>query len=72
MRDPALQEAIENCGSVQALADAIGVRRQAVSGWQRCPAERVLAVEQATGIARERLRPDLYRTNDCRHRGERP
>jgi Bacterial toxin YdaS len=60
MRDPALQAAIASCGSVQALANVLGVRRQAVSGWGRCPAERVLQVERASGVSREWLRPDLY------------
>jgi len=31
-----------------------------VSNWDRVPAERVLSVESATGVARSVLRPDLY------------
>ena len=33
---------------------------QAVSQWKQVPAERVLDVERATGVSRNRLRPDLY------------
>lgn len=47
-----------------ALALRLGVRQSVVSNWKsrgRVPAERVLEVEQATGIPREEIRPDLYR-----------
>lgn len=47
---------IENVGGVP-------VSRAAVHKWVRSgrvPAERVVAVERATGIKRELLRPDLY------------
>jgi len=38
----------------------LGIAQPSVSNWQRIPAERVAAVEQATGIDRTRLRPDLF------------
>lgn len=47
-------------GGAKALADRLGISKQAVSAWKIIPAERVIAVEAATGIAREKLRPDLY------------
>lgn len=50
--------------SPSALAPKIGLTPQAVSLWRRVPAERVVAVEAATGIPRERLRPDLYRRDN--------
>jgi DNA-binding transcriptional regulator YdaS (Cro superfamily) len=57
----AITLAIEKAGSMRALADAIGISYQAIQAWKkRIPAERVLDVERATGIRRERLRPDLY------------
>ena len=59
----ALDEAIANAGSQKALADAVGVTRAAVSLWKmsgRIPAERVVAVEKATGVLRSRLRPDIF------------
>jgi TorA maturation chaperone TorD len=61
MRDPALSEAIQAVGGVSELARRIGISQPSVSSWDRVPAERVLAVEAATGIQRMRLRPDLYR-----------
>src|SRR5690349_9961542 len=62
MRDSALERAIEQVGGVAALARAINVTPQAVSQWDRVPAERALAVEKATEgrISRHELRPDLY------------
>jgi DNA-binding transcriptional regulator YdaS (Cro superfamily) len=58
---PILREAAQRCGSMSAFAQAIGLSRSAVYQWKgRIPAERVIDVEQATGIPRTRLRPDLY------------
>jgi TorA maturation chaperone TorD len=61
MRDSGLSEAIEAVGGVSELARRIGISQPSVSNWDKVPAERVLAVEAATGVARMRLRPDLYR-----------
>src|SRR5262245_7894600 len=60
MRDPGLDEAINVAGGVGALAKKIGISQPSVSNWSRVPAERVLAVETATGVSRAILRPDLY------------
>src|ERR1043165_870774 len=60
MRDPGLAQAIQAVGGVSELARRIGISQPSVSNWDKVPAERVLAVEAATGIARVRLRPDLY------------
>jgi TorA maturation chaperone TorD len=60
MRDTGLEEAIRVAGGVGALARKIGISQPSVSNWARIPAERVLAVEAATGIDRSVLRPDLY------------
>jgi TorA maturation chaperone TorD len=60
MRDAGLQEAIRAAGGVSELARRIGISQPSVSNWDRIPAERVLAVESATGVARSVLRPDLY------------
>src|SRR5689334_22187821 len=67
MRDHGLQEAIRAAGGIGELARRLGISQPSVSNWDRVPAERVLSVEQATGIARGQLRPDLYGT---RPRGE--
>src|SRR5262245_7560446 len=61
MRDLGLQEAIRAVGGVSELARRIGLSQPSVSNWDRVPAERVLSVEAATGIARAMLRPDLYK-----------
>jgi TorA maturation chaperone TorD len=47
-------------GGVAELARRIGIRQPSVSNWNRVPAERVAAVEAATGVSRVHLRPDLY------------
>jgi TorA maturation chaperone TorD len=60
MRDHGLQEAIRAVGGIGELARRLGISQPSVSNWERIPAERVLSVEQATGVTRARLRPDLY------------
>ncbi len=60
MRDQGLDEAIRAAGGVSELARRIGISQPSVSNWDRIPAERVIAVEQATNVSRTVLRPDLY------------
>ncbi len=60
MRDQGLTEAIQAVGGVTELARRIGIAQPSVSNWDQIPADRVIAVEAATGVARMRLRPDLY------------
>jgi len=60
MRDLGLRAAIEAAGGVSELARRVGISQPSVSNWDKVPAERVLAVETATGVSRIRLRPDLY------------
>jgi TorA maturation chaperone TorD len=60
LRDTGLERAIDTAGGVRALARALGVSQPAISNWKRVPADRVIAVESVTGIARAVLRPDLY------------
>jgi TorA maturation chaperone TorD len=64
MSDRGLQEAIRAAGGVTELARRIGVTQPSVSNWRRVPAERVLAVEEVTGVTRDLLRPDLYAENN--------
>ena len=45
------------------LADKLGISVQAITDWKnrgRIPAERVLAVEEISGVPRHEMRPDLY------------
>jgi TorA maturation chaperone TorD len=60
LRDDGLDRAIDAVGGVAQLARKIGISQPSVSNWTRVPAERVIAVETATGISRHDLRPDLY------------
>ena len=56
-----LKAAIDAAGGVRSLARLLGITHQAIAQWDQVPAERMLEIERVTGIARERLRPDLYR-----------
>lgn len=47
-------------GRLTRLADALDIHPGAISQWTKVPAERVLAVEESTGISRHDLRPDIY------------
>lgn len=58
--DEALERAIIGAGGLVKLAESLGISKQAVSQWDKVPPLRVLAVEQASGISRHELRPDLY------------
>ena len=60
MRDAGLDRAIDAAGGVAELARKIGIAQPSVSNWRRVPAQRVIAVEAATGVSRKQLRPDLY------------
>ncbi len=60
MRDAGLERAIDAAGGVALLARKIGIAQPSVSNWNRVPADRVIAVESATGVSRKVLRPDLY------------
>jgi TorA maturation chaperone TorD/DNA-binding transcriptional regulator YdaS (Cro superfamily) len=62
MREAGLERAIEAVGGVGALARGLGIRQPSVSTWTKVPADRVLAVEALTGVARKTLRPDLFPT----------
>jgi DNA-binding transcriptional regulator YdaS (Cro superfamily) len=56
----ALERAKRQAGGSSRLARLLGIRAQAISQWRRVPAERVIAVEAATGVLRHELRPDIY------------
>ena len=55
MRDVGLEEAIRVAGGVSALARKLGISQPSVSNWSRVPAERLVDVETATGVAREKF-----------------
>ena len=59
----ALERAISKAGGITKLADAIGTRQQNIQYWRKSkvPAEFAPKIEAATGVARQRLRPDIWR-----------
>jgi DNA-binding transcriptional regulator YdaS (Cro superfamily) len=58
--DAGLEAAIRSVGGLTRLANLLNVKHPAISGWKRCPAERVPEVSRLSGIPRHVLRPDLY------------
>jgi TorA maturation chaperone TorD len=60
VRDEGLDRAISAAGGVAQLARRIGISQPSVSNWTSVPAQRVVAVEAASGVPRSQLRPDLY------------
>lgn len=60
--ETALKKAIKAAGGYSALGRLFNIHRQAVAQWKKVPAERVIALEKATGgtISRYDLRPDIY------------
>ena len=65
MRDKGLDLAINAAGGVTELARRLGISQPSVSNWTRVPAERVLLIEQLTGVSRAVLRPDLYQAENA-------
>jgi hypothetical protein len=61
-REAGLQLAIEAAGTRYRLAMLLGIRPASVLKWWRVPSDRIVQVERVTGIPREKLRPDLYRS----------
>jgi len=61
-----LQLAVKAAGGQTALAREIGVTQKHIWNWlnrdEKVPAEHVLAIEEATGVSRHHLRPDIYPT----------
>lgn len=58
----ALARAIETAGGAKALAELIGVSSSAPSMWKargRVPADHCPAIERATGVKCEELRPEV-------------
>lgn len=62
LKAAALDEARRALNGNTGLSKALGGRptSQAIGQWTQVPAERVIAVEKATGVPREKLRPDIY------------
>lgn len=61
MADSPLDPAIKKAGSVDALAEQLGIARRTVFNWKRrgVPVEYLDRVSEVTGIPARDLRPDL-------------
>jgi DNA-binding transcriptional regulator YdaS (Cro superfamily) len=68
MGNKALIKAIKAAGSQSELARRIGKYPQLVQDWvsknRPVPAKWVLQVEKASGVAKEELRPDLFKIGE--------
>lgn len=63
--DTALALAVRAAGSQSAFGRLVNKRQSTVREWlksDRLPGEYVLTIEATTGIPKEQLRPDLYRS----------
>jgi DNA-binding transcriptional regulator YdaS (Cro superfamily) len=58
--DPIKRYFKEEEGRAYRLAKHLHITPQSVYKWKKVPAERVIQVEQFTGIPRTTLRPDVY------------
>lgn len=59
----ALLHAVDVLGGQTATAKKLGVSQQAVQYWVkrgRVPALKAIPLEAASGVSRQKLRPDLY------------
>ena len=55
-----VRDAADKVGSMSELARRLGISHPALFRWKKVPAERVLKLEQITGISRHDIRPDIY------------
>jgi DNA-binding transcriptional regulator YdaS (Cro superfamily) len=60
MGGDALIRARRAAGGNAGIGRQLNISGQAVSQWDRVPAERVLDVERISGVPRYELRPDIY------------
>ncbi|MGH7034399.1 MAG: YdaS family helix-turn-helix protein, partial [Stellaceae bacterium] len=53
--------AIDAAITKAALGRKLSISKQAVEHWEIVPAEKLVAVERATGVYRHQLRPDIFK-----------
>ena len=60
--ETALKDAVKEAGGLSAVAEALGITKQAVSQWKIAPANRALDLERLckAKITRYQLRPDVF------------
>jgi DNA-binding transcriptional regulator YdaS (Cro superfamily) len=61
--NPGVITAIDRVGSTRALAGACGVSQPTVIKWtyKNCPPERAIQIESVSGVARDAIRPDIFK-----------
>lgn len=55
-----LRKAMKAAGGLNALARLLGIKPQSIIKWHNIPAKRIIQIEKATGIPRQKLAPELY------------
>lgn len=58
-----IDRAISAAGTQQRLAEILGIKSASISEWKgrgSVPANRCIAIEDATGVTRYELRPDVF------------
>lgn len=61
MIDSSIRDIANRAGGIKAFAQRLGIRHQSLHSWRNgVPPDRVLKVEEITGISRHELRPDIY------------
>lgn len=55
-----LEKVFAHYGSQTALAEYLGLSRQAINQWKFVPLKHLKLISEQTGITRRKLRPDLY------------
>ena len=59
--DPAIAFIRANRGMAVRIADALGIKSQAVYDWKKVPPTRVLTVSEIIGMRPEEIRPDVFK-----------
>jgi hypothetical protein len=59
-RSPELMNVFAAAGGIGALAEKLGLSRQAVAIWHRVPIKHLNKVSDVTGIPRQIIRPDMF------------
>lgn len=59
-RTSALYEVFAAYGNATKTAKALGVTKQAVAAWKVVPFRHIKQIMDDTGLAREKIRPDLF------------
>jgi DNA-binding transcriptional regulator YdaS (Cro superfamily) len=66
--DPGKKAAVKAAGGIRSLARKLGLSHVSVLRWTTIPVRRLLDIESVTGVPREELRPDIFRTPNAGRR----